>query len=147
MRLSLLAKLSEHAAGYRTRFVAMAGSILDRFGRVELAQIVASFYSDVLRSPRLGPYFEDVSISALSEHQTQFLAAIMGGPLAHTAEQIRMAHRHLGITDDDFDEMLRLLESTLLDFGMEPHDAAQVIAGYRDLQPAVVAGSTDADEL
>jgi hemoglobin len=116
----------------------MAETILDRFGRVELARIVASFYSDVLRSPRLRPYFDNISIAALSEHQAQFLAAVMGGPSAYPAYQIRRAHSHLGITEEDFEEMLRLLESNLLAFGMDADDAKQVVAGYREMQPAVV---------
>ena len=117
---------------------AMAETMLEKYGRGRLARIVSSFYSDVLRSRRLAPYFADASIAGLIEHQSQFLAMVMGGPPAQTEIELEVAHQRLGITADDFDEMLRLLENTLGSFGVDPADVAQVMSRYRQMQGSVV---------
>jgi len=57
----------------------MVETMLEKYGRGRLTQIVSSFYGDVLRSSRLAPYFADVSIAGLIEHQSRFLAMVMGG--------------------------------------------------------------------
>lgn len=116
----------------------MGETLLHRYGRVRVAQIVASFYRDVLRSSRLAHYFHDVPMSGLIEHQATFMAMVMGGPPAFSDEEIHIAHSRLGITDEDFEEMLRLLEVNLLKFEVEPEDTTQVVAGYRELQSQVV---------
>ena len=116
----------------------MAGTMLEKYGRGRLAQIVSSFYGDVLRSSQLAPFFSDVSIAGLIEHQSRFLAMVMGGPPAHTGEELVAAHEDFGITNTDFDEMLRLLERSLGTFGIDPDDIAQVISRYREMEGFVV---------
>lgn len=116
----------------------MDGTLLERYGRVRIAQIVAYFYRDVLRSSVLGHYFHDVSMGGLVDHQAQFMEAVMGGPAMFTNEQIAAAHRYLGITDQDFDEMIRLLEVNLLRFEVTVEDADGVLAGYRVLKDQII---------
>jgi hemoglobin len=121
----------------------MSETMLGTYGRGRLARIVSSFYSDVLRSRRLAPYFADVSIAELIEHQSRFLAMVMGGPPAQTAVELEVAHQRLGIAADDFDEMLRLLEDTLGRFDVDPEDIAQVIWRYREAQGFIVSRTTE----
>ena len=120
--------------------------MLDRYGRVRLTQIVSSFYSDVLRSSQLAPFFDGVPIEGLIEHQARFMAMVMGGPPEFTALEIETAHSRFGITDDDFDEMLRLLEKSLGSFEVEPEDITKVISRYRGMQPYVVGPGRDATD-
>jgi hemoglobin len=123
----------------------MADSMLEKYGRGRLTRIVSSFYGDVLRSSRLAPYFADVSIAGLIEHQSQFLAMVMGGQPAQTAHELQLAHERFAIKDDDFDEMLRLLERSLSSFEIDPEDIAQVISRYRGMQSAVVSPTAGAN--
>jgi hemoglobin len=116
----------------------MAETMLEKYGRGRLARIVSSFYGDVLQSPRLGHYFDEVSIAGLIEHQARFLAMVMGGPPAYSPHEIEEAHHRFHIIDDDFDEMLRLLETSLLRFEVDPEDVAQVISRYRQMQGSVI---------
>jgi hemoglobin len=117
------------------------GTILDRYGRVTIAKVVASFYSDVLDSPRLGHYFHHVEMSRLVDHQTSFMAAVMGGPHAFGADHIRNAHQGFHISRDDFEVMIELLESSLLEHRISRRDTDRVLDGYRALQPHVVTAS------
>jgi hemoglobin len=123
----------------------MADSMLEKYGRGRLTRIVSSFYGDVLRSSRLAPYFADVSIAGLIDHQSRFLAMVMGGPPAQTAHELELAHERFTIKDDDFDEMLRLLERSLSSFEVDPEDIAQVISRYREMQSAVVSPTAGAN--
>jgi hemoglobin len=117
------------------------GTILDRYGRLTIARAVASFYGDMLRSHRLGPYFHNVEMSRLVDHQAAFMAAVMGGPEAFTADHIRTAHQRFNISAEDFEEMLRLLETSLLDHEMSREDTDLILNGYRAYQSEVVAAS------
>ncbi|HEX9856225.1 MAG TPA: group 1 truncated hemoglobin [Acidimicrobiia bacterium] len=114
---------------------------LDGYGRHKVVQVVSSFYGDVLRSKELGPYFANVHIAGLVEHQALFMAMMMGGPASFTDEQIREVHANLGISDEHFEEMLRLLEQALLRYDVTVEDAADVVARYRTYLPHVVGSS------
>jgi hemoglobin len=113
--------------------------MLDRYGRVTLARIVAAFYADVLQSRTLGHYFAHVSITGLVQHQSMFMAAVMGGPAAFDSSHIRVVHEDLGITSEDFAEMLDMLEGRMLQGGIEPDDVRTVLDGYRQMRPEVVS--------
>ena len=93
--------------------------LVDRYGRPLIARVVTDFYAAVLKSPRLNRYFETASVGALVEHQTNFMMAVMGGPSAFSDDHIRDTHKHLGVTTEDFDELIELLEKT-----MEAHGVA-----------------------
>lgn len=117
----------------------MSETMVEKYGRGMLAQIVSSFYGNVLRSPRLAHYFAEASIVGLIEHQSRFLAMVMGGPPAYTDAELEAAHLQLDIAEADFDEMLRLLAKSLDSYDIDPADIAQVIARYRETQSSVVS--------
>jgi hemoglobin len=120
----------------------MVGSLFDRLGgfaRIRL--LVADFYERILDSDRLRPYFDGVDTRRLVDHQTRFISAIMGGPASFSDEQIGRAHRHLGIGDRDFDEMVELLRETLEDHGLDDGDVERVCAHVLSLRAFVVADS------
>lgn len=99
------------------------GSIFERYGGFAAAgRIVMSFYGRVLDSDVTGPFFDDIDMARLVDHQTKFVASIMGGPAAYTDEALRQLHGHLGITGEAFDEMADLFRKTLEDFGMAEAD-------------------------
>lgn len=55
-------------------------TMFDRYGGfTSVSKIVMSFYDKVLDSETVGPYFEDIDMKALIDHQTKFIAQVMGG--------------------------------------------------------------------
>lgn len=114
-------------------------SLVDRYGRPLIARVVTDFYAAVLKSPHLNRYFATASVGALVEHQTNFMMAIMGGPSAFSDEHIRDTHQHLGVTAEDFDELIGLLVKTMEAHEIAAEDAAGVSAGYRRLRDEVVS--------
>ena len=78
----------------------MRRSIFERYGGfTSVSKIVLSFYDKVLDSPTVSPYFANSDMKRLIDHQTKFMASLMGGPASYTNDQLERVHAKLGITD------------------------------------------------
>jgi hemoglobin len=121
------------------RKLALAASIFERCGGfAQVSKIVMSFYDRVLDSDLLAPYFAETDMRTLVDHQTKFIAFLMGGPASYTDETLKRVHRHLDITEEAFEEMATLLEETLEDFELSDGDVASVIEEIRRREPLIV---------
>jgi hemoglobin len=101
----------------------MARTIFERYGGfAKVNRIVSAFYDKILESPVTSPYFENVDMRRLIDHQTKFVATVMGGPASYTNDQLDHIHAHLEVTDRAFDQMALLLKETLEDFDMADED-------------------------
>ena len=117
----------------------MAATIFERYGGfAKVSRIVSAFYDHVLASPLLSPYFEGVDMRRLIDHQTKFIAAIMGGPASFSNEALERAHRNLGITDKAFREALALLRESLEDNGVDESDIAVICTAVIERKPYIV---------
>jgi len=106
----------------------MAASLFQKYGGfAKVSRVVLTFYDKVLDSDQIGPFFDDIDMSRMVDHQTKFIASLLGGPAAYTDERLKAMHAHLGITDADMDEMSRLLDESLEQHGFEPADRAVVL--------------------
>lgn len=101
-------------------------------------KVVFAFYEKVLDSDIIGPFFEDVDMARLVDHQTKFISQVMGGPATYSNEVLEQVHRNLQIDQTAFDEMTRLLEATLQEFEIDPADIHEVMAGIKARQPYIV---------
>ncbi len=118
----------------------MARSMFERYGGfAKLSKVVMAFYDKVLDSDVIGGYFEDVDMRRLIDHQTKFIAAIMGGPASYTNETLRELHARMKIDRAAFDEMAALLEETLEDFDFEREDIDQIIAAVNSRRAYIVS--------
>jgi hemoglobin len=121
---------------------AVTGTIFDRYGGFStMRKVVSAFYDDVLDSPSLAHHFADTDMRELIRHQTVFIAYLTGGPGAnYTDEALERVHRRLGITRDEFDEMLELLRDTLLDHDFDSTDVETITGEFRKRQHTIVVG-------
>ena len=109
----------------------MAVTIFERCGGfATVRKVVSSFYDKLLDSESLSGYFENADMRRLIDHQTKFIASIMGGPAEYSDEVIERVHQPLNITKPHFLEMADLLRETLEDFEVEDGDIQHV---YRDI--------------
>ena len=109
------------------REVSLTKSIFDRIGGFKkVRKIVSDFYDRVLENEVLIPYFEDVDMPSLIDHQTKFYATVLGGPASYTDEQLGKIHKGMGITDHAFDVVCELVVETLEDHDLEEDDIQQV---------------------
>ena len=113
--------------------------MLERYGGLAfISRVVLSFYDRVLASGQLAPFFADVDMHRLVEHQAKFIGSVMGGPESHTDAMLQNAHAHLQIDEEAFDEMIGLLQLTLEDFQITPADIRTIVAGLNARRAQVV---------
>ncbi|MHC5010859.1 MAG: group I truncated hemoglobin [Planctomycetota bacterium] len=117
----------------------MTQTMFERYGGFAvLSKLVMSLYDKILDSDVAGPYFDDVDMRVLIDHQTKFISQLMGGPAAYTDPMLEQLHAHLGVTDAAFDEVIDLLRDTLEDFELEPADVDHIVGEMEARRPVIV---------
>jgi hemoglobin len=107
----------------------MAKTLYEKYGGFKtVSRMVMDFYEKALDSDQIGDYFENVDMARLIDHQTKFMASLLGGPASYTDDRLKKVHASLNLSHDDFDEMARLLRETLVDHGLSPEDVNMVIS-------------------
>jgi hemoglobin len=102
-------------------------SLLEKYGGfAQVSRIVTSFYDKLLDSPVTSPYFANIDMRRLIDHQTRFIATVMGGPASYTNDHLERVHANLGITEAAFVEAMTLLKETLEEFGVVEEDVLAV---------------------
>ena len=115
----------------------MSDTIWERYGGYGfVAKAVDDFYARVLLSRDLAPYFVNINMEKLVEHQIETIGAVMGGPYDLDIEVLRWSHARLKIKLAHFGEIAAILSLTLEDNGLTDAD--------RDALMAVVASTRDA---
>ncbi len=118
----------------------MASTMFERYGGfAKVSRIVSSFYDKVMESPVLSPYFANVEMRRLVDHQTKFIASLMNGPVSYSNEHIERVHAHLGVTDEAFREAVDLLRETFEDFEVDETDISAVFNEIMSLKNFIVA--------
>jgi hemoglobin len=117
----------------------MEKTVYERYGGfASVSRVVLDFYDRLLDEEELGAFFEDVDMAGMVDHQTKFIATLLGGPASYTDDQIRAVHRHLAIRDADFDRLREILAETLADHGFAAADVAHVTAEFERRRGLVV---------
>lgn len=118
----------------------MSQTLFDRCGGfAKLRRVVVAFYDKLIGSPVLGRHFAGADMARLIDHQTKFIATVMGGPASFTDEALRRAHARLQIGKAEFIETARLLCETLEEFGLSEEDVEQVKASFLSRESVIVA--------
>jgi hemoglobin len=105
----------------------MKQTIFERYGGfASVSRVVMSFYEKMLDSPVTNPYFANINMKRLIDHQTKFIASMMGGPASYSNDHLERVHAHLGITEQAFLESVMLLMETLEDFDFADEDVHSV---------------------
>jgi len=107
-------------------------------GFATVNKIVRQFYLDVLTSSLLSPYFEDVDMERLIDHQTKFISHALGGPAEYTGRSLEVSHDGLNISLEAFNEVAEILRENLEDAGMETSDVASVMEIVGSVQSSIV---------
>ena len=119
-------------------------SLFDKYGGfANISKIVLAFYEEAIDSDVIGPYFDHVDMKRLIDHQTKFIASVMGGPASYTNDALRKVHAPYDIDQSAFQEMSRLLRETLLAFDVQPADVDTVMAEIDARAHLVVSGPGD----
>jgi hemoglobin len=105
----------------------MSRTIFEHYGGfAQVSRVVSSFYDKMLDSPVTSPYFANTDMRNLIDHQTKFIAYLMGGPASYTNDHLERVHARLGITEAAFMEAVLMLKETLEDLEFEDQDIRTV---------------------
>ncbi len=111
----------------------MTKSTFERYGGFgSISKVFSSFYDKVLDSPELSKYFENIDMRRQIDHQTKFIASLMGGPASYSNQELERAHARFTITRAEFDEMMELLQETLEDFDLNDEDVNEVVQNFNN---------------
>ena len=117
----------------------MKDSLYDKYGGFEtVSKIVHGLYEKISESELLEPYFKNIDMNRLMNHQTQFFSSIMGGPVTYEDGQLERIHRRLNVTEEAFAEVAELLEEVLEDFEMEEEDVETLMDIVASSKPKIV---------
>lgn len=107
----------------------MSSSLFEKYGGFgTVSKIVSAFYDKVIDSDTIGPYFDNVDMRMQIDHQTKFIASLMGGPASYSDDALRKVHAGHNIDQTAYDEMAVLLRETLEDFDMQAGDVDHVMS-------------------
>lgn len=116
--------------------IGMTRTLYEKYGGFsQINRVVMDFYDNLLDNDEVGPYFDDVDMPRLIDHQTKFLAYLLGGPANFADDHLERAHASLNITPGHFDEMKTILSDTLQEAGFSSDDLGTVmraIEAHRD---------------
>ncbi len=115
-------------------------TLFDKYGGFsQISKIVLSFYDALLDNDEIGPFFEDVDMGRMVDHQTKFIASLLGGPASYSDSQLRQLHARLDIRDSHFDDLKVVLADTLSAHGIEPQDVDAVVVEFEKRRPMIVS--------
>lgn len=116
-------------------------TLFDKYGGfAAVSKVVMAFYDRILDSDQVGDYFEDVDMKKLIDHQTKFVASILGGPASFSDDMLKRVHAKYEISREDFDEVARLMRETLTEFGVEHDDVETVMIAIESKSPVIISG-------
>ena len=117
-------------------------TLFEKYGGFStVSTIVHSFYSDLKDSPQVKHYFKNINMERLIDHQTKFISHALGGPAQYEGRSLLHAHRHINVTNEDFDEVAEILKDNLEDAGMEEDDVNTVMGIVESVRDAIVNNS------
>lgn len=122
----------------------MAKTLFEHYGGfTAVRRIVADLYDGILDSEQLSGYFEGTDMRLMIDHQTKFIAQLMGGPASYSDEALQRLHAAHSIKSPAFDEMAVLLKQTLQDHGVSSGDVADISNQIYRRKHYIVAADSD----
>lgn len=119
-------------------------TLFEKYGGFSaVSKIVLDFYDVLLDSEEVGPFFDDVDMARLIDHQTKFIASLLGGPASYTDEQLYRLHERLNLKDRHFDEVVETLGATLKKHGFKGEDVATVMSSLELRRSVIVSHNVD----
>ena len=117
----------------------MEKTLFDKYGGFSVvSKIVLSLYDKLLDDDDVGPFFEDVDMPRLIDHQTKFVSSLMGGPASFTDDHIERAHRDMTIEHHHFDSLKELLSDTLTEFGVDGADIETIVGAFEQRRELLI---------
>jgi len=96
-------------------------------GQEAIALVVNEFYKNVMSDDRVNHFFSEVNMKVQRLHQTNFLCYAFGGPNKFLGKDLRSAHAHLKLKEEDFTAITDNLLLTLKKFKISEDKIKEVM--------------------
>lgn len=117
----------------------MEQTLFQKYGGFsKVSRMVLDLYNRLLDDDDIGPFFDDVDMARIVDHQTKFISSLLGGPASYSDDQISRMHQNLAINARHFDILSEILAETLADHGMAPEDVEAVVTAFEDRRKLIV---------
>ena len=115
-------------------------TLFDKYGGTETMRgLVREFYKYARASPKVGHFFSKLNMEKLIDHQVQFLSFVLGKPaLIYKGRELADAHHPLNISNEDFNEIGRLLIKTLTSAGVADEDVSLIMGVVLEVRDEIV---------
>ncbi|MCB1204430.1 MAG: hypothetical protein KDN18_09235 [Verrucomicrobiae bacterium] len=106
-----------------------AASLYQRIGgKGAINAAVDLFYKKVLADERVNHFFEDTNMKRQHAKQKEFLSHALGAPTPWTGKDMRKAHEHLDLREEDFNAIAENLVATLKELKVDDKLIEEVVA-------------------
>jgi hemoglobin len=117
-------------------------SLYKRLGGYDaLAAVTDDFLGAMAADKRLGRFFVGLSKSSqerVRQHVIDFLCVNTGGPCKYTGRDMVTAHTGLNITEEDWEQAVKLLTATLDKFKVPAAEKAETLGAVSGLKNSIV---------
>lgn len=117
-------------------------SLYERLGGYDaLAAVADDFLGRLEADEKMGRFFiglSDDSEDKLRQHVIDFLCLATGGPCKYTGRDMKLVHKGLGITKEEWDLSVKFLIATLDKFKVPQKERAEVLAAVGGLEKDIV---------
>ncbi|MEU7740953.1 group 1 truncated hemoglobin [Nonomuraea sp. NPDC049158] len=113
-------------------------------GAPTVREAVDRFYTVVLDTPDLKPYFDGIDMARLKRHMVMLLCSVLGGPEVYEGHDLADAHRGMGITDEHYDQVGDILVTVLRDLGAPEEVVANVVTILGQVRGSIVEKPAEA---
>ena len=118
------------------------GSIFERNGGTRwVSAVVNDFYSNALSDAELSPFFKNISISSLIEHQIDFVSIALGKKTKYVGKSLLNAHKNLNISKRIFDRSVTILMESFRENGASYADLVEIENLVKTLEDQIVSKS------
>ncbi|MGY6021613.1 group I truncated hemoglobin [Streptomyces spinosirectus] len=107
-------------------------------GEEAVGAVVEIFYGKVLSDPDLQPYFTDVDLDRLKQHQRRFIGQALGATRPYSGRSMRKAHAHLAVTEDAFGRVVGHLAAALTEAGVDEETIGTIARSLLPLKEDIV---------
>jgi hemoglobin len=110
----------------------MSDTLYARLGGYDaIAAVADNLLSRLTSDSRLGRFWNNRGEDGVRREKQlliDFLCASAGGPLMYVGREMKIAHKGMGIDEDDWRTFIGHLEATLESFKVPPRERADVLA-------------------
>ncbi len=117
-------------------------SLYDRLGgEAGLANIVDDWYSRLVTDPMLSDRFTGPDKTYLKNQYLNFFIGLTGGPRSYHGRPLTDIHRHLRVTEEEWDETMRQMQKALLRYHIPEPTRREFMDKLASLRTQVVHGA------